>query len=158
MTQFIFVIAAVFSILLWRMYRHHHRMVMQARSDLLSQSSKVINIKKSVADRAGFQHLLGDYDGTTVGLKLEVDNLTARKLPVMWLHITMLRPENSSGSLDILVRPQTGDVFSPGWNWNKPITQKLAATCPLCQSGQQYYRLSTVMYARFLPISGPRSY
>lgn len=122
MTQFIFVMAAVFSVLLWRMYRHHHRMVMQARSDLLSQSSKVINIKKRVADRAGFQHLLGDYDGISVGLKLEVDNLTARKLPVMWLHITMRRSVESRGSLDILVRPHTSDVFSPGWNWNKPVT------------------------------------
>jgi hypothetical protein len=122
MAQFIFVMAAVFSVVLWLMYRRHHRRVMQARSVLLSQSNKVINIKQSVVDRAGFRHLLGEFAGTTVGLKLEVDNLTARKLPVMWLHITMLRPSGSSGSLDILVRPQSSDVFSPGWDWNRPIT------------------------------------
>ncbi|MEX1200138.1 MAG: hypothetical protein WEB02_05055 [Methylophaga sp.] len=122
MTQFIFVMAAVFSVLLWRMYRRHHHAVMQARTSLLSQSSQVIDIKKTVDDRAGFRHLVGEYAGNTVSLKLEVDNLTARKLPVMWLHITMLRPMNSEGSLDILVRPHTSDVFSPGWNWNAAVT------------------------------------
>lgn len=122
MTQFIVFISLVFALVLWAMYRRHHRQVMQDRAALFNEAYKVLNIRQSVADRAGFRHVLGQFAGHSVALRLEIDNLTARKLPVMWLHITMLRPDDASGSLDILVRPNSSDVFSPGWNWGREVT------------------------------------
>lgn len=122
MEQIVFVLAAIFSVVLWTMYRRHHRQAMQARAMLLDNSDKVIAIKRSQVDRAGFRHVSGEFDGTAVSLKLEVDNLTARRLPVMWLHLTMLRPSDSTGSLDMLMRPQSGDAFSPGWDWSQMVT------------------------------------
>lgn len=122
MSQLIFVLAVIFGLILWGMYTKHHKQAMQARRSLLDNSDKVIHIKHSQVDRAGFRHVSGDFDGSGVSLKLEVDNLTARKLPVMWLHISMLRPKEREGSLDILVRPQSGDAFSPGWNWERAVT------------------------------------
>lgn len=122
MTLFISLMVVTFSVLLWLMYRRHYRQVMQDRAALLNESHKVIRIKQSVIDQAGFGHVSGEFAGSSVVLKLEVDSLTARKLPVMWLHITMLRRRGSEGSLDILVRPQNSDIFSPGWNWPKQIT------------------------------------
>lgn len=122
MTQLIILMIVVFSMCLWLIYRRHHHQILRDRAALLSESHKVIDIKQRVLDQAGFAHLAGEFAGTSVALKLEVDNLTARKLPIMWLHITMLRPAGSEGSLDILMRPQSGDVFSPGWNWERPVT------------------------------------
>lgn len=122
MTQLIIVMAVVFSGVLWLMYLRHHHRVMQDRAALLSHSEKVIAIRESRIDKAGFRHVAGVFDGAGVSLKLEVDNLTARKLPIMWLHITMLRPPGRKDSLDILARPQNSDVFSPGWNWYKQVT------------------------------------
>ncbi len=122
MTLFISFISLVFAIVLWQLYRRHHRQVVGDRAALFDEAHKVLNIRHSVADRAGFRHVLGHFAGHSVALRLEVDNLTARKLPIMWLHITMLRPDDASDSLDILVRPSNSDVFSPGWNWDREIT------------------------------------
>lgn len=122
MDLIVYVLAVIFTVTLSIMYRKHHKQAMLARKGLLDHSDKVINIRKSLIDRAGFRHVSGEFDGTSVSLKLEVDNLTARKIPVMWLHITMLREQETNNSLDILVRPQTGDAFSPGWNWNRHVT------------------------------------
>lgn len=121
MSPFIFPLAVIFSLVLWTIYRKHHKQAIAARGSLLDDCDKVIRIKHSQVDRAGFRHVSGELGDTKVGLKLEVDNLTARKLPVMWLHITMLRPREAEGSLDILIRPQSCDAFSPGWNWNQMV-------------------------------------
>jgi len=122
MTAFLSVLSVGFGLLLWLMYRRHHQQVLQDRSTLLSDSDKVLSVTQTQTDRAGFPQLLGEFGGHTVALRLEVDNLTPRKLPIMWLHLTLLRPARSTGSLDILVRPQPSDVFSPGWNWLKTVT------------------------------------
>lgn len=122
MTAFLILMSIGFALMLWLMYRRHHNQVMQARNSLFSDVEKLITIKQSVHDRAGFPQLLGEFSNNTVALRLEVDNLTPRKLPIMWLHITLLRQTNANDSLDILVRPQPSDVFSPGWDWPKTIT------------------------------------
>jgi hypothetical protein len=122
MTALLILLSIGFSLLLWLMYRRHHKQVMQARKNLFSDVEKLMTIKQSAQDRAGFPQLVGEFSDNTVALRLEVDNLTPRKLPIMWLHITLLRPANAQGSLDVLVRPQPSDVFSPGWNWPKTIT------------------------------------
>lgn len=122
MAVFVFALTCVFSILLWGTYRKHYRQVMTARGNLLINSEKVFSVKRHQIDRAGFSSVSGIYKGKNVSLKLEVDNLTPRKLPIMWVHINMKRPAGSTGSLDILVRPQPSDVFSPGWNWQKTVT------------------------------------
>lgn len=122
MTALLILLSIGFGLVLWQMYRRHHTQVMQARQSLFSDVEKVITVKQAVHDRAGFPQLLGEFSGSTVSLRLEVDNLTPRKLPIMWLHITLLRATKAEGSLDILVRPQPSDVFSPGWNWPKTVT------------------------------------
>lgn len=122
MTVFLSLLSVGFGLVLWLMYRRHHQQVLRDRSALLNDCDKVLNIMQTQNDRAGFPQLLGEFAGNTVALRLEVDNLTPRKLPIMWLHITLLRMKGATGSLDVLVRPQPSDVFSPGWNWQKTVT------------------------------------
>lgn len=123
MPEFIVVsVAMLFSLVLWWMYRKHHHQVSQSRAALLSDCNKVITIHETQFDRAGYAAVKGEFSSKPISLRLEVDNLTARKIPVMWLHITMPRQDTRGGSLDILVRPQVNDVYSPSWNWNKVVT------------------------------------
>lgn len=122
MAEFLSLLSVGFGLLLWLMYRRHDQQVLRDRAALLSETGKVLRVTQTQRDRAGFPQLLGEFSGSKVALRLEVDNLTPRKLPIMWLHITLLRQKGATGSLDVLVRPQPSDVFSPGWNWNKSVT------------------------------------
>lgn len=122
MIAFLCVLTVGVAVMLWLMYRRHHQQVLQDRSALLSESSKVLSVTQTLTNQAGFPQLLGKFGGNTVALRLEVDKLAPRKLPMMWLHLTLFRPAGSTGSLDILARPEPSDVFSPGWEWQKAIT------------------------------------
>lgn len=123
MSEFIIVsLAVLFSLVLWWMYRKHHQQVSQSRAALLSDCNKVITISETQFDSAGYAAIKGEFASTPISLRLEVDNLTARKIPVMWLHITMPRQDKNGGSLDVLVRPQINDIYSPSWSWNKVVT------------------------------------
>ncbi|GAB4297852.1 MAG: hypothetical protein Kow0083_10500 [Methylophaga sp.] len=121
MTQLVIVLTVVFAFVLWLMYRRHHRQTMQDRAGFLSESHKVIDIKQSRLDKAGFHQVQGEFFEHPVTLKLEIDSLTPRKLPIIWLHVTMQRKTAGQESLDMLMRPQPGDIFSPGWNWHKTV-------------------------------------
>lgn len=121
MTPLVIVLTIIFALVLCLMYQRHHRQVMQDRAGFLSESHKVIDIKKSRLDKTGFHRVQGEFAGHSVALKLEIDSLTARKLPILWLHVTMRRAAVGKESLDMLMRPQPSDVFSPGWNWHKVI-------------------------------------
>jgi len=114
-------LAVLFSLVLWWIYKKHHHQVSQSRAALLSDCNKVMTISETQFDRAGYAAIKGDFSGSPISLRLEVDNLTARKIPVMWLHISMPRQDKAGGSLDILVRPQVNDVYSPSWNWNRGV-------------------------------------
>ena len=120
--DYIFIIATVFTVLFGLAYRRHNQKVMQSRAAILSDCQKMIERPEYQADSSGFARILGQSQGLTVALAIEVDNLTARKLPVMWLHLTVFRSRPATESLDILVRPQTTDIFSPSWDWAKSVT------------------------------------
>lgn len=115
-------LAVLFSLVLWWMYRQHHHQVSQSRAALLSDCQKVISISETQFDKAGYASVKGGFGGMPISFRLEVDNLTARKIPVMWLHIAMPRQDKAGGSLDILVRPQINDVYSPSWSWSTVVT------------------------------------
>lgn len=123
MTQLIIVLFVVsLSLLLWALYQRYRQHLIKSRAGLLSQSDKVIEISKSVTDRAGLSHIRGRFADTDVSLKVELGTASSRKQADIWLHITVYRHTESQSSLDILARPQTSDVFSPGWNWSRPVT------------------------------------
>ncbi|KGM06919.1 hypothetical protein LP43_1414 [Methylophaga thiooxydans] len=122
MPELVVSLAIFFSVVLWWLYKKHDNQVSQSRAALLSDCNKVMTINETHYDRAGYAAIKGDFSGSSISLRLEVDNLTARKIPVMWLHIAMPREDQHGGSLDILVRPQINDVYSPSWNWNETVT------------------------------------
>lgn len=109
------------ALLSWRIYRHQQAEI-RKRTQLLSESNKVITISKHTTDRFGLGQLTGTFAGNNVSLKLELDNHPSRSEPLMWLHISLQRPGTHAGSLDILMKPDKADEFSPGWQWSRPIT------------------------------------
>lgn len=61
----------------------------------------------------GYPSLRGDYHGTRVDLRLAVDTIQLRKLPVLWLMVTIHRPVAIKGVVDIMTRATNCEIFSP---------------------------------------------
>ncbi|MBN9107340.1 MAG: hypothetical protein J0I34_01030 [Pseudonocardia sp.] len=56
--------------------------------------------------------LTGTHDGHPVRAEVVVDSLTLRKLPLLWLVVTVSRPVAVDGTVDVLTRPNGTEVFS----------------------------------------------
>ena len=122
MSEFgIFTLLVVFSISLWWIYKQHHLQVIQSRANLLNGFAKVMTVHETHFNTAGYASLKGVFNQSPLSLRVEVDNLTARKIPVMWLHIKLPNTSATNGSLDILVRPQNTEFYSPSWQWSEPV-------------------------------------
>jgi len=57
--------------------------------------------------------LSGRYRGHDVRLEPVIDNMAWRKVPVLWLKVTILQSNSCGGVLDLLMRPGGVEVYSP---------------------------------------------
>jgi hypothetical protein len=62
--------------------------------------------------RGRYAVLSGRHDGHAVRAEIVVDSLTLRKLPILWLVVTVSRPLPTDGTVDVLTRPNGTEVFS----------------------------------------------
>lgn len=63
--------------------------------------------------RPDYPVLRGRWRGRTVELRPITDTITARKLPVLWLQVSLLAPTGAGSVLDALLRPLGGEFWSP---------------------------------------------
>jgi len=61
----------------------------------------------------GFARLSGTRGGHRFDLRVLPDMLSYRKLPALWLMVTLIAPQPVRGRCDILLRPTGGEPFSP---------------------------------------------
>lgn len=61
---------------------------------------------------AGFPQLVGYYDGLPVRIFAVVDTLAVRKLPVLWLLVTIPEPVPVKATFDLMMRPAGPTTFS----------------------------------------------
>jgi hypothetical protein len=60
-----------------------------------------------------FPRLSGCYRDYEVRLEPVIDDMAWRKVPVLWLKVTVLKPNSYRAILDLLVRPGGVEVYSP---------------------------------------------
>ena len=61
---------------------------------------------------SGFARMAGRWQGMTFDLQAVPDTLTYRKLPTLWVMVTLTEPQPVAGELHIMARPGQNDVFS----------------------------------------------
>lgn len=61
----------------------------------------------------GYPELSGRIGGHPVRLRVIVDALVLRKLPVLWLEVVVTRSVPVTGSVSVLLRPHGAEYFSP---------------------------------------------
>lgn len=117
------VLAALLMAVLWWMYQDHHRKTRMGRSRLLDECVSLFESPKLSSNEAGYAGLEGIYRGFRVRMTLEEDHMTMRKIPSLWLHLEVQAKDAATiGTLDMLMRPQNTEFYSPSWDWNGSVT------------------------------------
>jgi hypothetical protein len=106
----VFVVAAAGLIgpVLWR----DHRRLRSSRMRLLDACSSVIEESSLTIGGDGFPRLRGRCGSRVVQVDLIPDTMTIRRLPQLWLSVTLLDRLPVSGDFAVLVRPSGCDFYS----------------------------------------------
>lgn len=97
---------------LWRRWRMGIEERATKRARLLEELPGLARIESKVILPSGFPRLEITVDGSRLILHPILDSLQMRKLPVLWLAITMLEKLPLRGKLDLMMRPSGSEVFS----------------------------------------------
>jgi hypothetical protein len=92
----------------------HRRRIGRQRRATLAEAERLLDDVVVEQDGIGYPSLSGRYRGDRIRIELVVDTLTLRQLPRLWLMLTVLRPLAVRAPVDILLRPQSSDIVSPG--------------------------------------------
>jgi hypothetical protein len=95
------------------LYRRDARRQRQQRAALFSQCLELFQTYRVTQQGADFPTLEGTYGGFRVSLEPILDTVAWRKIPSLWLKVTVFAPNPQSGVLDFLVRPQGAEFYSP---------------------------------------------
>jgi len=107
-------ILALTGFLLVRMQMRHVRRVAAERRTILDSVRTVLESSDLAQQGIDYPVLTGTYRGAPVTVALIADTLALRELPTLWLSVTRRQPLPVTGPVDILLRPSTSDIVSPG--------------------------------------------
>ncbi|MBC3193378.1 hypothetical protein H7X46_20155 [Pseudonocardia sp. C8] len=83
------------------------------RSGLFDDVRDLLEAPRLHRDGVGYPTLTGLAGGYPVTIRAVVDSLAVRKLPALWLEVTLHRPLPVGASLSVLLRPSGSEFFSP---------------------------------------------
>jgi hypothetical protein len=89
-----------------------HRLVRRARHSLLERCASGLDDPEIFQGRDGFPSLIGSYRGRRVHVELIPDTMVLRRLPQLWLSVTLLEALTNVPSLAVLVRPAGYEFYS----------------------------------------------
>lgn len=103
-------LAAIAAIILVS-YREH-RGVLAARRCLLNGCVGVLDKAQLTHGGDGFPRLAGQYEGRAVRVELIPDTMTIRRLPQLWLSVSLLDRNPGVAGFSVLVRPTGNEFYS----------------------------------------------
>lgn len=130
-------------VLLWLWHRNTNNRMRQVRGEMFADCLAAIEHPVTKQDDVNFPILTGEYKGYSVRLEPVFDQMTFRKLPSLWMSVTIYRPIPVDGTLDYLVRPQNTEFYSPwsrlpydlniphGWPAHAVLRSDVEAPVPL---------------------------
>ena len=99
--------------LLWRQWRSAAKRLAAQPHQIFSAVQKLLEHPDiSAGEAVGTWLLTGRYKGHAFQLKAIVDTLATRKLPSLWLMITLPEPQEVRANLDLVMRPTALTSFS----------------------------------------------
>lgn len=120
-TLYLLLLAAMLAWMV-RRYRSDARLLAQCRSQLYDHCASLLQGSRRSQDRAGLPVLQGEFAGYRVTLEVVEDTVAWRKLPPLWLMLTVHGRVSSHGSLALMARPANNEYWSPSWQWDGHLT------------------------------------
>ncbi|MRI55474.1 hypothetical protein D8770_16135 [Methylobacterium sp. DB1607] len=90
-----------------------HRREAAWRAGLLDDCTGPLSEPRLGRDRAGFATLRGRVGPAVVDVRLVPDTLVHRRLPQLWLRVTLRMPLETEAVLDVLRRPAGAEFYAP---------------------------------------------
>lgn len=109
----VLALGLLFVAILIGMYRWQVRRDRQRRASLFAGVLDLFETYRVTQTGTDYPRLEGRYRGHKFRLEAVPDILGLRKLPSLWLLATLESPLPWRGSLDLLMRPQNSEVWSP---------------------------------------------
>ncbi|WP_052464695.1 hypothetical protein [Methyloceanibacter caenitepidi] len=108
------VITAVVG-LAYLVYRHREdqKTVRARRAAFFNDCRTVLDDPKLALDVFGYPTITGTYEGEPIRADVVVDGMALRKLPSLWLRVTLQAPVATGSAVDIMMRPSGAEFFSP---------------------------------------------
>jgi len=100
-------------VLLTVMQRRTRRTLKQRRASLFTASHGILDNYRITQAGIDYPEMQATYRGHAFHVDEVVDTLTFRKLPVLWLRVSLLAPLPGMATFDILVRSQNVEFYSP---------------------------------------------
>jgi hypothetical protein len=107
-------IVVLMGFLLVQLQTRHVRRVAADRRGLLAGVQGVLEDAELSQRGIDYPVLTGVHRGAPVTVAVIVDTVTLRRLPTLWLSVTRMQPLPLTGPVDLLLRPSTTDIVSPG--------------------------------------------
>lgn len=106
-------LAAVVAIVLFMLYRRQAARIKASRASLYENCYELFESYRVEQAGRDFPTLTGRYQARDFQIDAIVDTLTFRKLPVLWLRVTLLQSIQGIATVDILVRAQNTEFYAP---------------------------------------------
>lgn len=99
---------------LYTLYRHRQDSRIRAarRAGFLDEVQTLFSGGLRAIRPDGFPRISGTYRGHTFDIQAVPDSLNFRKLPTLWLLVSLPEPLPLKGTLDVMMRPRGVEVFS----------------------------------------------
>jgi hypothetical protein len=111
-------VVALMASLLYLLYQYEARKSRSGRQDLFNACASLLTEVSASPGTGGFPTLKGKYQGYQVMLEAQADTMAVRKVPPLWLTVTVIGRQPIQGSLVVQVRPQNTGFSSPAWEWD----------------------------------------
>lgn len=98
---------------LWYVYRRDREAVRRRRASMFNGVLPYLQEPRLEQDDVGFPVLRGRYRGYDCKVEPVADHIGFRKLPTLWLLVTVRGRIRYSGIFDFLVRPENTEFYSP---------------------------------------------
>lgn len=104
-------IGTAFLFLMWR-HRSESRMRAERRAAFFDHAKTLFDHGLKVIQPDGFPRISGTYEGHLFDLQAVPDTLNFRKLPTLWLLVSLPEPLPVKGTFDLILRPRGIETFS----------------------------------------------
>jgi hypothetical protein len=112
-TALLLLIVLALGVLVW-LYRRNSAQRRRDRAGLYVPAYELFQSYRVEQTDADFPSLEGQYRDRAFHIDAVIDTLTFRRLPVLWLRVSLLEPLPGIATTDILVRAQNNEFYAPG--------------------------------------------